>query len=156
MAWLLWAFVGAGMLHALEEFVYPGGFLTLMKSFSRVFAPFVTVRFAVGVNTLFILAAANGSRAPVLALSVASLLFLNGVLHVAVATRKRGYAPGLVTALFLYLPLSVAVYLAFARTGQISLSVAGVAIIIGAACQAVPVAYLAVAAAVPRRGARRR
>lgn len=103
MVWLLWAFVGAGMLHVLEEFVYPGGFLTLMKSFSRVFAPFVTVRFAAVVNTLFILlcvaAAANGSRAPVLALSVASLLFLNGVLHVAVATRKREYAPGLVTAL---------------------------------------------------------
>ncbi len=39
------ALVGATLV--VEEFIYPGGLLDLMKSFNRTVAPFITVRFAV-------------------------------------------------------------------------------------------------------------
>ena len=148
--WILWAFVGAAVIHVVEEFGYPGGFLETMRRFSPRFAPSVTTRLAVIVNGLFLLlcvaGAIVGDRSPFLGLSIASLLLFNSLMHIGGSIKARGYAPGLASGILLYLPLSLyAVYLLIA-SGRLTLTEGIAAGLLGALYQAVPLGCLALSA----------
>lgn len=147
MNWIFWALVGAAVIHVVEEFGYPGGFLETMRRFSPHFAPLVTARLAVVVNGLFLLLCAAGAiagdRSPFLGLSIASLLFFNTLMHIGGSIRAKGYAPGLVSGLLLYLPLSsYAIYLLI-TSGKLTLTESIAAGLLGVLYQAVPLGYLA-------------
>jgi len=114
MSWIYYGFLIAAILHVLEEFVYPGGFMGFMKKMAPPFAPFITPTFAIVINGLFLLlclvAALIGRIAPVLVLSIAALLGINGMTHALGAIRARRYAPGMLSGVLLYLPLAILAY----------------------------------------------
>jgi len=147
MNWIFPACLLAALLHILEEYVYPGGFPDFMKRMAPRFASFITARFAVMINGGFLLlclfAAVLGRSAPVFSLSVAALLFVNGLTHFLASLRTRGYAPGVITGVLLYMPLGVMAFSLFLRAGELSPGQMILSILIGVAYQAVPLLVLA-------------
>lgn len=111
MDWIFWTFLVAGLVHIMEEFGYPGGFLDMVRRLNPRFAPSATVGFVVAINALFLLlciaGAVVGERSLIVSLSVASLLFFNALMHIGGTIRARGYAPGLISGVLLYLTLSL-------------------------------------------------
>jgi hypothetical protein len=149
MNWIFQAFVGAAVLHVLEEYFYPGGFPDFMKKSSPIFAPFVTTTFAILINGLFlvlcVLGAIFGRSALVFGLSIGSLLVFNGLTHLGGSLRARKYAPGMISGLLLYLPLGLTAYVLFLRSGQLSVPQALHSVALGFAYQIIPVGYLGLA-----------
>jgi hypothetical protein len=117
MELVLWLLLAAAILHVVEEWVWPGGFLSWFRDFAG-FAEGLSQRLAVGVNMAFLAlmlaAALLADTNPRFSLSAASLCFTNGLLHVVGTARTNRYSPGLVTGALLYLPLAVAAYAAAA------------------------------------------
>jgi hypothetical protein len=146
MNWIFSAFVVAAVIHVLEEYAYPGGFSDWMRSLNPRFAPWITARFALIVNGLFLLLCVMGamiaSKDLVFSLSVASLLFLNGLTHLAGAIRAKRYAPGVVSGVLLYVPLSLYAFYLFASAGRLTLAGSAMAGLLGVLYQAVPIGYL--------------
>lgn len=149
MSWIFQAFVGAAVLHVLEEYFYPGRFPDFMKRSFPIFAPYITTSFAILINGLFlvlcILGAVFGKRSLVFGLSIASLLVFNGFTHLGGSLRARRYAPGVLSGLLLYLPLGITAYVFFLRSGQLSVSQTLLSVLLGMAYQVVPVGYLGLA-----------
>jgi hypothetical protein len=154
--WVLWVFVGAAAIHVVEEFGFPGGFLETMRRFSPRFAPSVTTSLAVIINGLFLLlcitGAIVGDRSPFLGLSIASLLFLNALMHIEGSIRAKGYAPGLISGILLYLPLSSYAAYLLAASGRLTLTESIAAALLGVLYQAVPLGYLALSTTKLRLG----
>jgi hypothetical protein len=146
MDWIFRAFVGAAVIHVIEEYGYPGGFLNWMRRSTPKFDSLITVRFAVIINGLFLLLCVIGAivatRNLVFSLSVASLLFFNGLTHLAGAIRAKRYAPGVVSGVLLYMPLSFYAFYLFAGVGQLTLAGGAMAGLLGVLYQAVPIGYL--------------
>jgi hypothetical protein len=145
------AFLAASALHMGEEYFIPGGFMEVMKRFNPRFAPYVTVPSAIAINGLQLLLCAAaipfGAKYPVFGMSVAALLGLNGIVHVGACIRERGYVPGVVTGVFLYLPLSIYAYSLFIGSGRLAAIGALFSIALGLLYQAVPMAYFFIASA---------
>ena len=145
MHWVFWAFVGAAVIHVVEEFGYPGGFLDAMKSLNPKIAPLVTAKVAITINSLFLLlcviGAIIGGRNIVFSLSVASLLFFNALIHIGGTVKARRYAPGVVSGIVLYLPLSLYAYYLAVEAGELTLAGGIVSGLLGVLYQALPVGY---------------
>jgi len=154
MDWVFSAFLVVSMLHMVEEYFYPGGFMDVMKRFNPRFAPFVTVPMAVIINglqlVLCVLALIVGRNMLTFSISVAALLFINGLAHILGSVRGKGYEPGVFTGVLLYLPLSVYAYYAFIGSGQLALNQVFVTVVLGLFYQAVPIGYFVMASAVRR------
>ncbi len=146
MNWIFSAFVVAAVIHVLEEYAYPGGFSDWMRSLNPRFAPWITARFAVIINGLFLMLCVMGavvaSKSLVFSLSVASLLFFNGLTHLAGTIRAKRYAPGVVSGVLLYVPLSLYAFYLFASAGRLTLAGSAIAGLVGVLYQAVPIGYL--------------
>jgi hypothetical protein len=146
MNWIFSAFVVAAVIHVLEEYAYPGGFSDWMRSLNPRFAPWITARFAVIINGLFLLLCVMGamvaSKGLVFSLSVASLLFFNGLIHLAGTIKAKRYAPGVISGVLLYMPLSLYAFYLFASAGRLTLAGSAIAGLVGVLYQAVPIGYL--------------
>jgi hypothetical protein len=133
------------MLHMVEEFFFPGGFMEIMKKMNPAFAPFVNSRAAIIINGLQLLGCVIvifvGRSNLVFSLSVAGLLFLNGLMHIAGSIRLKGYAPGVITGTILYLPLSAYAFYYFTTTGALLTADAITAVGLGILYQLVPLCY---------------
>jgi len=126
-----------------------------MKRLNPQFAPFVTVPMAVVFNglqiVLCVLAIGTGPRLPLVGMSVAGLLLVNGLIHVGSCVRAGRYAPGVLTGLSLYLPLSTYAYLVALTDGTQPIGNLLVTIALGMVFQLLPVGYLSAASRL-RRG----
>lgn len=142
------------MIHMGEEYFYPGGFMDVMKRLNPRFAPLVTAPMAVIINGLQVLlcivAIAVGKNALAFSMSVAALLFINGLAHIMGCVRVKGYAPGVITGFLLYMPLSVYAYYTFISSGRLTLNGVIVTAVLGILYQAVPVGYFVLASAIRR------
>jgi hypothetical protein len=146
MGWIFIAFFASSVLHMIEEYFFPGGFMAIMKRFNPKFAPLVTVPMAVIINglqlVLCVMAIAVWKNALIFGMSVAGLLFINGLAHIAGCFRIKGYAPGVVTGVLFYIPLSVYAYAYFSNSGQLTRKGLLISIVLGLLYQAVPIVYL--------------
>lgn len=120
---VFWLVVGAAVVHVLEE--YFKGFIDQMKSF----APESTKQLFIIVNVvnalfiiLCILAAIINKAIPFFSLSIAGLLFINAEIHIYATVRHKKYAPGLVSAVLLYIPLGFYAYYLYNEAGLLTLS----------------------------------
>jgi hypothetical protein len=151
MNWIFPAFLFASMLHMTEEYFYPGGFMQFMKHLNPGYAPFVTIPMAVIVNVLqlvfCVIAILLGRNGLIFSMSIAALLFINGLAHIAGCIKVRGYAPGVGSGALLYLPLSLYAYSLFLRTGQLTPNQVVITGLLGLLYQAVPIVYLSLARA---------
>jgi hypothetical protein len=154
MNWIFSAFLVVSILHMVEEYFYPGGFMEVMKHLNPRFAPFVTVPMALIVNglqlVLCVLAMIVGRAMLTFSVSVAALLFINAWAHILGGIKAKGYVPGVITGLALYLPLSVYAYYLFVSSGQLTLNQVFVTVVLGLMYQAVPIGYFVMASAVRR------
>jgi hypothetical protein len=123
-SWIFPSLFIAALLHVVEEYYVPGGFLAFVRRFGTRMAEQLTVPVAVVVNGLFLvlalLAALLWRGYPVPSLSIAGLLLVNALIHVAGSLRAKAYAPGLVTAVILYVPLSLAAFVIAAKESFVS------------------------------------
>ncbi len=146
---IYWAVFAAGVLHVVEEYFFPGGFMGMMKRFQPRYAPFVTVRFAVIINGLFLIVCLAGAifhrRLVWLGLAIAALVGLNCLSHVAAAIRAKGYAPGVISAALLYAPLAVIAFKREISRGSVTLRAGLMAAILGMLLMAVPIVHLGLA-----------
>ena len=118
--------------------------------------PSVSNRFLVIINALLVafsvVVALAGSapkgNAVAAWLTLAALLFSNGIFHIIGAVQTRRYSPGMISGTVLYLPLAVYGFAHFLRGGQASVGTALVALVIGGS-------YHSVSFAMHRQRARR-
>jgi hypothetical protein len=104
---LVWLLVAAYAAHIVEEWL--GGFPEWLRLVGG--APLPRNAFIV-INAIAMAAIIAATRAATrrdslgwLAIAVAALLFVNGVLHILGSVATGAYSPGLVTGVIFYLPL---------------------------------------------------
>ncbi|MDQ2890921.1 MAG: HXXEE domain-containing protein [Gemmatimonadota bacterium] len=139
--WLLWAPLSAAILHIVEEFVWPGGFMRWYKHYRGASVSSITPRFLMIINLILLAACWNAAVAagtqPTTQFAIAywiaisAILCSNGVWHLWAAAKSRTYSPGTITGLILYIPLSIYGFVYFLRSGFISIGGALVAVLIG-------------------------
>ncbi len=155
MTWIFVGFLIASMLHMVEEYFFPGGFMAVMKRMNPIFAPFVNVPAAIVINglqlVLCIIVVFVGRSNLAFSLSAASLLFINGLAHLGGSIRLKGYVPGVITGSVLYLPLSVYAFYYFMTSGELRMLDAITAAWLGMLYQIVPLAYFLVMKLLSRR-----
>jgi ABC-type multidrug transport system permease subunit len=148
---VFWLIVGAAVIHVFEE--YFTGFMDWMKNYSpkgfmdlKKFSPKGTKLFFIIVNSLFIvlcvLAAIVNQAIPFFSLSIAFLLIINALLHVSGAIRVRSYAPGVVSAVILYIPLSFYTYYLYYEAGLLALTDFTLSVVLALVWQIVPIALI--------------
>jgi hypothetical protein len=138
--------MAAAVLHFVEEFVYPGGFLRWMA----IFFPRggLTVADAVVINAAFfalVFSPLTGRAAdtPILSLSVPSLLLANGALHLLGTFVTKRYSPGVVTAVLLYFPIATHALITLRTKWHLSNSTVVSGILLGIGWQLIPLARVA-------------
>src|SRR6201987_1973270 len=100
----------ASVLHAVEEYLVPGGFLRWLHSVFPRTAPGLVgaiiingAFFCLVLSPLF----SNAQRTPIFSLSIAGLLLANGASHVMATLVTRGYSPGTVPSGYCSVPTSI-------------------------------------------------
>ncbi|WXG44341.1 MAG: HXXEE domain-containing protein [Promethearchaeati archaeon SRVP18_Atabeyarchaeia-1] len=138
---IFWLTLGASVLHVLEE--YFGGFVEMMRRYGPLRG--ITKGVFLLVNAVFIvlclLAAIINAAVPVYSLSVAALIFINSLIHIGGAARAKGYAAGLGSALFLYIPLSIYAYILYSQAGLLDPVILLLSLLLGAAWMGLAVGY---------------
>jgi len=114
-------------LHIIEEFVWPGRFLAWYREYRPGIAASITPRFALIGNAILVAATIvlgvmgpSWPRGLPLWLTLAALLAGNALFHVLGALRMRRYSPGMITGIFLYIPLCVLGFLYFVASKDAS------------------------------------
>jgi Protein of unknown function with HXXEE motif len=143
MTWLWWAPLGAAALHITEEFFYPGGFADWDRMYRPAIHKSITPRLHIVVNAAMLfaclqvglLAMSTDTEArmfgAVMWLAIVALFFSNAVFHIVGTIRTRTRSPGVVTSVVIYIPLAVAGYVHFIRSGRVSLLIAIPAVAFG-------------------------
>ena len=154
MDWIFPAFLVVSLLHMGEEFFYPGRFMETIKRLNPKFAPFVTRSMAIIINglqlLLCIIVIVIGKSALSFSMSVAALLLINSFIHMLACIKAKGYAPGVITGVLLYLPLSTYAFYIFASSGQLTAGEVVISGVLGLLYQAVPMGYVVLANAMRR------
>lgn len=139
MKWLDWSLAIAAAAHIFEEFVWPGSFKEWWIAYRPATAEHVSNRFLIFINTLLMVMALligfairfpNGNGVAAW-LTLAALLFSNAIFHILGAIETRRYSPGMITGIFLYVPLAVFGYIKFVQTGRATIPTAICALILG-------------------------
>ena len=115
----------AAVIHVLEEFFLPGGFIesaknTLAKiNLSRISGA-LDNNLVFVINAMFILLCIINIffGGTVLHYSIAALILFNAITHIAVSIINKRYVPGLVTSVLIYIPLAVYIFSTFGKTGD--------------------------------------
>jgi hypothetical protein len=137
----------AALLHLVEEYIYPGGFLLWMR---QAIGQSPGAAEAVIINLAFVALVATPlfSAAPsVWTLSVPAVLLANGALHVIGTIVTRRYSPGVITSVVLFFPLAG---YALAHSGADSKTVSG-GILLGIGWMCVPLTVVALRKLATRR-----
>lgn len=118
MEWIFIVILIVSIVHVIEE--YFGGFVDQMKRF----VPDLDLANFASVNMTFIIlsfiAVIVGSASLIYSLSIAALLFINALFHIGGAIRLKGYSAGLISALVLYIPVSIYAYSYYWNIGALT------------------------------------
>jgi hypothetical protein len=137
MTSIFWWPLIAATLHIVEEFVFPGGFPEWDRAYRPAYKKSITPRLHVVMNGLLIfLCLSIGFNGPIainvaMWLTLAALLASNAIFHIVGAIKTRGYSPGMVTGIVLYLPMAAYGFAHFVGTRQASVGTAVVAAALG-------------------------
>lgn len=101
--WISWGIVVVSLVHITEE--YYGSWINWVQRY----APGVTFPHFVVVNSIFVFLCIAASAIQILLfqLSIASLIFINALIHIVPTFFLKHYSPGVWSAILLYIPLSV-------------------------------------------------
>jgi hypothetical protein len=132
MDWLPWAPLCAAILHIAEEFLYPGGFAEWYRRY-RNDPSRITARFLILVNAALLAGCIEigllGHSLPGIFywLTIAAVMFSNGVWHAWASYKSHSYSPGTITGVIVYLPMAIYGFAHFLRTSQVPLFAALIA-----------------------------
>ena len=98
-----WLLVAA-VMHLIEEYVYPGGFLRWIRS-AIGFGPNAVEAAVINALFLWFIATPLFETSPVLSASAPALLLTNGAMHVVGSILTKRYSPGVITSVLLFFPL---------------------------------------------------
>ena len=139
LGWIFWAFLGASLVHVLEE--YLKGWVKSVRHYLLG----VTVAQFAAVNALLLVgclaAALVNTGNLIFSLSMGALILVNALIHVGVSLWRRRYTPGLLSSVLLYLPLSVYSFHRFLVSGRLKLGDAFLAFLLGLLWMSLPLAY---------------
>ena len=104
---LLWLFVPAYIIHVAEEWFadFPGWLQQIAGSPLPGEAFLIINAVALVLLVAAIRAATRSERFGWMAIAVAAIMLVNTVVHAAGAALTRSYAPGLISAVVVYVPL---------------------------------------------------
>ena len=138
----VWLLVAA-VLHLIEEYVYPGGFLRWIRSWVG-FAPNMVEAIALNLAFIGLMAMPLFGTTPLLAASAPGLLLANGALHVIGTIASKRYSPGVITSVLLFFPLATYALLKMP-------TVSGDGILLGIGWMLVPLTVVSLRRVVSRR-----
>jgi len=123
---LFWILPISVLLHITEEFIYPGGFLDWDRNYRPGIAKSTHPRFLIIINVLLFAICFN----PILSgltnggivwwLSIVSILLVNSYFHIKGVIVLKRYSPGVITSIFIYIPLTLFGYWYFISTRQVT------------------------------------
>jgi Protein of unknown function with HXXEE motif len=120
--WVFWAMAGAAVVHVAEEYLF--GFIDFTRDLGWRFAAGMDLVAFIVVNAIFILLCVTGAlvglEKPVFSLSIAALFLINTVMHLVPMAIVRRYSPGVVSAVFLYVPLAIYAFYVVDEAGKLS------------------------------------
>ena len=152
---VFWCLTAASCAHVVEEYFWPGGFMESAKKIAPEAFEHASLPIIVGVNASMvvgcILGALTRRRSQLLGLSMAGLLFENAIIHTAGSMRLKGYMPGLVTGLALYVPLSLRAFASYRRSPGYRRATAVGAVVVGTAFHSIPFVSFAIRGALAKK-----
>lgn len=101
------------ILHIIEEFVFPGGFMLWYQKYKPAIASSIKPRFLIIVNALLLLVCINPINnvytysGIIWWLCIVSILAVNVFFHIKGTIESKMYSPGTITCILLYLPLTI-------------------------------------------------
>ena len=113
---LLWLHLATLFIHQFEEYVYPGGFKDFFNTYvhkkSKIIQHPLTDNGIILVNVLiawpaYFLSAIYGLEIIWLALGLAAISILNGIMHTLMFFLHKRYNPGLISGFFLSIPFGI-------------------------------------------------
>jgi hypothetical protein len=138
----------AAAVHIFEEYIFPGGFAEAFNKLLPRASHLFTQKFHIVVNVVFFLlcliSALIGKANLVLSLSIFGLIFANAVLHIRGAIIKKGYYPGVISGVFIYIPITVYAYSLFISSQQLTWMQAGISLLLGVLYMGVLMVYVLV------------
>ena len=142
-AYVLWIALAAYAVHVLEE--QSLGWKDWAQSCLHLKAiswPTFYVANA-AVMVLGISSAMVGWQLPAFGLIIPALQLINGIFfHIAPTLVQRKFSPGVITAVLLFLPISICSYVAAYRDGVLTPGVAAVSLALGGLVMASPIVFL--------------
>jgi hypothetical protein len=141
LSWLLWANLTALFLHQLEEYRFPGYFPGVINTV--LFSSERPDRFPLNTNSsliintsgwvVYFLAAVLAEQALWLGIAAVAASVGNVIVHTFVFNLKgrTRYNPGMLTSLFLFLPISVVFFYWIIRRGQATATDWAVGLVLG-------------------------
>jgi hypothetical protein len=148
---IFWLVLAVSAIHVLEE--YAGGWVKFVNSL-RTPIGHTTIGAFYLVNCIFILlcalAALLNASFIIFGLSIAALLFINALIHIGGIVRLKRHNPGVVTAVLLYLPLSIYTYYLYDQAGLLGFTNLILSVLLGAGWIGLAVAYGIVASRMKR------
>jgi hypothetical protein len=139
---IFWLVLAVSTIHVAEE--YAAGWVKFVNSFHNPIGHTTMGAFYL-VNGIFILlcvlAALLNASFIIFSLSIAALLFINALIHIGGTVKLKRYNPGVVTAVLLYLPLSIHAYYLYDQAGLLGLTNLILSIVLGAGWMGLAVLY---------------
>jgi len=136
----------AAAIHIIEEYIFPGGFAEAFSKLLPRASHLFTLKFHIVVNVVFFLlcliSALIGKANLVLSLSIFGLIFANAVLHIRGAIINKRYYPGVISGVFIYIPITVYAYSVFLSSRQLTWLQAGLSFLLGMLYMGVLMAYV--------------
>ena len=129
MGWIFWLILAAAFIHVIEE--YLGHWVTWVHRY----VPSVTkMEFGI-VTSVFIalccVSALIGVQNLIFSLSIACLIFIYAIVQIIALFIGKRYTPGIISAIVLYLSLSIISYYLAADSGQINIFLGAKSVLLG-------------------------
>jgi len=144
--WIFVALPIAAAIHIFEEYVFPGGFAEAFRKLLPRAAHLFTLKFHILVNGVFfllcVISTLIGKTNLVLSLSIFGLIFANAVLHIRGAIINKGYYPGVISGVVIYIPITVYAYSLFLTSRQLTWIQAGLSFLLGVMYMGVLMVYV--------------
>jgi len=144
--WIFVAIPIAAAIHIFEEYLFPGGFAEAFNKLLPRASHLFTLKFHIVVNGLFfmlcLISALIGKTNLVLSLSIFGLIFANAVLHIRGAIINQRYYPGVISGVFIYIPITIYAYSVFLSSRQLTWLQAGLSFLLGVMYMGVLMVYV--------------
>jgi hypothetical protein len=136
---IYWIILIVAILHVIDEYLM--GFV----DWSNTYAIHINIKQFIVINILFwvlcFVAAIHNKKYPQITFSIVVLIFINAFLHIGGSIKSQTFMPGLLTALFLYIPISIYTFILYNKNNILKPKEFVTPVVIGFLLMAFPFFY---------------